>query len=64
MAADQSNPVAFPLLLKTKYDWDFATEPEQGLNERRIYLHFSRSARTFPLGHADAPRPPQPCGLA
>jgi choline dehydrogenase len=31
-------PVAFPQLFKTKYDWDFATEPEQGLGERRIYL--------------------------
>jgi hypothetical protein len=31
-------PVAFPQLLKTKYNWDFATEPKQGLGERRIYL--------------------------
>jgi choline dehydrogenase-like flavoprotein len=30
-------PVAFPQLFKTKYDWDFATEPEPGLGERRIY---------------------------
>jgi choline dehydrogenase-like flavoprotein len=31
-------PVAFPQLFKTRYDWDFATEPEQGLARRRIYL--------------------------
>jgi choline dehydrogenase-like flavoprotein len=37
-APEISMPVAFPQLFKTKYDWDFATEPEQGLRERRIYL--------------------------
>ena len=31
-------PVAFPQLFKTKYDWDFASEPEPGLANRRIYL--------------------------
>jgi len=31
-------PVAFPQLFKTKYDWDFASEPESGLGNRRIYL--------------------------
>jgi choline dehydrogenase len=31
-------PIAFPQLFKTKYDWDFATEPEPGLARRRIYL--------------------------
>jgi choline dehydrogenase-like flavoprotein len=31
-------PAAFPHLLKTKYDWDFASEPEPCLGERRIYL--------------------------
>src|SRR5262245_12372995 len=31
-------PVAFPQLFKTKYDWDFATEPEPALGRRRIYL--------------------------
>jgi choline dehydrogenase-like flavoprotein len=31
-------PIAFPQLFKTKYDWDFASEPEPGLGERRIYL--------------------------
>jgi choline dehydrogenase len=36
-------PVAFPQLFKTKYDWDFATEPEQGLGERRIYLPRGRT---------------------
>ena len=30
-APEISMPVAFPQLFKTKYDWDFATEPEQGL---------------------------------
>ena len=28
-APEISMPVAFPQLFKTKYDWDFATEPEQ-----------------------------------
>jgi choline dehydrogenase len=36
-APEISMPVAFPQLFKTKYDWDFATEPEQGLGNRRIY---------------------------
>ena len=31
-------PVAFPQLFKTKYDWDYASEPESGLGNRRIYL--------------------------
>jgi choline dehydrogenase-like flavoprotein len=31
-------PAAFPHLFKTKYDWDFASEPEPGLGERRVYL--------------------------
>jgi choline dehydrogenase len=31
-------PIAFAQLFKTKYDWDFATEPEPGLARRRIYL--------------------------
>jgi choline dehydrogenase-like flavoprotein len=31
-------PLAFSQLFKTKYDWDFATEVEQGLGGRRIYL--------------------------
>jgi choline dehydrogenase len=31
-------PIAFPQLFKTKYDWDFASEPKPGLGERRIYL--------------------------
>ena len=36
-------PVAFPQLFKTKYDWDFATEPEPRLRERRIYLPRGRT---------------------
>jgi choline dehydrogenase-like flavoprotein len=36
-------PVAFPQLFKTKYDWDFASEPEPGLAERRIYLPRGRT---------------------
>ena len=31
-------PVAFPQLFKSKYDWDFASEPEPMLGHRRIYL--------------------------
>ena len=37
-APEINMPVAFPQLFKTKYDWDFASEPEPGLAERRIYL--------------------------
>jgi choline dehydrogenase-like flavoprotein len=42
-APEISLPVAFPQLFKTKYDWDFATEPEQGLRNRRIYLPRGRT---------------------
>jgi choline dehydrogenase len=42
-APEISMPVAFPQLFKTKYDWDFATEPEQGLGNRRIYLPRGRT---------------------
>ena len=31
-------PLAFGTLLKTRYDWDFASEPEPGLDERRNYI--------------------------
>jgi choline dehydrogenase len=37
-AAEIKMPVAFPQLFKTKYDWDFTSEPERGLGARRIYL--------------------------
>ncbi|HEY3616009.1 MAG TPA: hypothetical protein VGK96_04295, partial [Candidatus Sulfotelmatobacter sp.] len=30
-------PVAFPQLFKTQFDWDFATEPEQGLGWRTLF---------------------------
>jgi choline dehydrogenase-like flavoprotein len=36
-------PIAFPQLFKTKYDGDFASEPEPGLGERRIYLPRGRT---------------------
>jgi len=42
-APEISLPVAFPQLFKTKYDWDFATEPEPGLRDRRIYLPRGRT---------------------
>lgn len=42
-APEISLPVAFPQLFKTKYDWDFATEPERGLRDRRIYLPRGRT---------------------
>lgn len=42
-APEISLPVAFPQLFKTKYDWDFETEPEQGLRDRRIYLPRGRT---------------------
>jgi choline dehydrogenase-like flavoprotein len=31
-------PLAFGLLLKSRFDWDFGTEPEPHLNDRRVYL--------------------------
>jgi choline dehydrogenase-like flavoprotein len=37
-AAEIHLPVAFPQLFKTKFDWDFATEPEPALGRRRIYI--------------------------
>ena len=30
-APEIAMPVAFPQLFKTRYDWDYATEPEPGL---------------------------------
>ena len=30
-APEISMPIAFPQLFKTKYDWDFSTEPEHSL---------------------------------
>ena len=42
-APEISMPVAFPQLFKTKDDWDFATEPEPGLRERRIYAPRGRT---------------------
>ena len=48
-APEIAMPVAFPQLFKTKYDWDFATEPEQGLGRRRIYLPRGRTLGGSPL---------------
>jgi len=31
-------PLLFPRLFKTQFDWDFASEPEPALKQRRIYL--------------------------
>jgi choline dehydrogenase-like flavoprotein len=31
-------PLLFPHLFKTQFDWDFASEPEPALHQRRIYL--------------------------
>ena len=42
-APEIAMPIAFPQLFKTQYDWDFATEPEQGLGRRRIYLPRGRT---------------------
>src|SRR5260370_12992695 len=42
-ATEIAMPVAFAQLFKTKYDWDFATEPEPRLRERRIYLPRGRT---------------------
>ena len=42
-APEINMPIAFPQLFKTKYDWDFASEPEPGLAKRRIYLPRGRT---------------------
>ena len=42
-ALEIAMPVAFPQLFKTKFDWDFASEPEQSLRQRRIYLPRGRT---------------------
>ena len=42
-APEIAMPAAFPQLFKTQYDWDFATEPEQSLGRRRIYLPRGRT---------------------
>jgi choline dehydrogenase-like flavoprotein len=31
-------PLLFPRLFKTQFDWDFTSEPESALKQRRIYL--------------------------
>jgi choline dehydrogenase-like flavoprotein len=42
-APEISMPVAFPQLFKTRYDWDYTSEPEPGLAERRVYLPRGRT---------------------
>jgi choline dehydrogenase len=37
-APEIHTPITFAQLFKTKYDWDFATEPEPCLDNRRVYL--------------------------
>src|SRR6516165_7676469 len=37
-APEIHTPITFARLFKTKYDWDFATEPEPHLDNRRAYL--------------------------
>jgi choline dehydrogenase-like flavoprotein len=37
-AQEIHTPITFAQLFKTKYDWDFATEPEPQLDNRRVYL--------------------------
>ncbi len=36
-------PMLWPLLLKSSYDWDLLSEPEPGLNGRRLYLPRGRT---------------------
>jgi len=31
-------PIAYPLLFKTQFDWDYLSEAEPGLDRRRLYL--------------------------
>jgi choline dehydrogenase-like flavoprotein len=47
-AAEIKMPVAFPQLFKTKYDWDFTSEPERGLGARRIYLPRGKTLGAVP----------------
>ena len=42
-APEIAMPVAFPQLFETQYDWDYASEPEQVLGRRRIYLPRGRT---------------------
>src|SRR5262249_15587951 len=42
-AQEIHTPIAFAQLFKTKYDWDFATEPEPQLDNRRLYLPRGRT---------------------
>ena len=37
-APEIHTPITFAQLFKTRYDWDFATEPEPHLDNRRVYL--------------------------
>jgi choline dehydrogenase len=37
-ALEIHTPITFAQLFKTKYDWDFTTEPEPSLDNRRMYL--------------------------
>ena len=37
-APEIHTPAAFSQLFKTQYDWDFITEPEAQLDNRRVYL--------------------------
>jgi choline dehydrogenase len=48
-AQEISTPIAWPGLAKTKFDWDFASEPEPALNGRRVYI-----ARGKTLGGSSA----------
>jgi choline dehydrogenase len=40
--ADVQVPIAFPKLFGTAVDWGYASEPEPGLNGRRVYLPAGR----------------------
>jgi choline dehydrogenase-like flavoprotein len=35
-------PLAFPMFMKSRYDWDLQTDAEPGLNDRTIYLAHGR----------------------
>ena len=37
-AAEIDVPLLFPRLFKTQFDWDFTSEPEPALKQRRVYL--------------------------
>jgi choline dehydrogenase-like flavoprotein len=45
-------PAAFPTLFKTRWDWDFDSEPERELGGRRVYLPAAKLGGDVSAGRA------------